>query len=492
MRACIITSYPDSFTIQSFLKAAQAHDPTAQCIHIDDLMLTQHVQGNHLVHNGAELPKYDVILAMVDIFCPVYNVILDALYAHCEILVNGGDVHRNTMDEMNAYKMLQHVGVQFPTTMSVFKPEMADAVAHAFDNLKGSPFPVLVKILMNKHANGLIKADSLGSLRTIIEAFCEEEIPFTIQEHFHHRGAFSAFVFGGECLGAFVTEVADADDEFRAGMKGTPAVPAKLDELDESTLARVSNAVGRALVEVCFIKGADGRPCVMEIKPYVRMNELNHSTGTAMADDIATKLFDRLEKLLPRDEPAEPEPEPVEPDPIPTRRTIELIIHPLNDDRPITAFEDSEAIRNSIWVSELKCDDNWVSFRFRGFSYRIPRPDGSLEMASDDYIGVGPMRFTVKFNDTETYVEFYVKCDQKDDKKSGEVWILPNTLPMPKEPDVKDPEPEEQTNPEPEVEPSDVPAEITTDIPVEVPATPEETVDAAQPREPDPTAQPGI
>lgn len=460
MKVSIITSFKlDSFTVQCFVQAALKHDANAQVIDINNLAVAQHPQGDHIIYNGEELQKQDVILTLVDINCPSYYALLDALEHYAELVINNGKVHRDTMDELALYRQLQRVNVTFPITVSVFKPDNIEHVARSFETAKGSAFPLLVRLLLNRHRNGLMKIDSMGSLRTVVEALCEEEIPFVIQEHNYHRGAFTGYVFGGETLGAMLTEVGSADDEFRAGLEGMQSVSAKLDEHDESTLARVSNAIGRALIEVCFIKGADGKPCVMEVKPYVRFESLNHSTGEQIAREVADKLFMALDKLMAKPEtPDEPTVEPEDTLPPPPPTTVEMVIHPLNDDRMITAnvYQDgAETVSNTIWVDNLKCDENWVSFKFNGFNYRIPRPTNAMEVSSDSSMSCGPVGFNCKVaGQSDTNTDFYLKSDLNDGDRSGNVWVLPSVaFPQPPVPQTADAPPPPETSPtvQPEV-----------------------------------------
>lgn len=456
MRICIVTSYPtESFTAQTFMQAAVKHDASANMMRMDDLMLVQHPEGDHVVFQGTEIQRYDVILSLVDVHCPSYEAILDALRGYCELMINDGQVHRDTFDELSFYKQLQKVGVQFPATVSIFSPVHAEQVAKSFESLKGSPFPVLVRLLLNKHRNGLIKVDSLGSLRTLIEALCEEEIPFVVQEHAYHRGTFSGYVFGGETLSATVIEVGNADDEFRSGLEGMQATYAKLDELDESTLARVSNAVGRALVEVCFIKNEHGQPKILDVKPYVRFDALNHSTGLQVANEVAEKLFARLDALLPKPDAPEPEPAPeddVLPPPKPT--TISITIHPLNDDQPLEALiaqGDQEKATNTIWVSDLQCDwmaNNWIAFKFRGYNYKIPKPPNASEVSTDNSVTCGPVWLNTKCDGQSFSTDFYLR-DIKDGDMSGQVWVRQDAFST-KTPDAPTP-PESSPDPRPEV-----------------------------------------
>lgn len=478
MNNLILTNFPtDSFTVKALQK------PTgARVVNIDDVVLVQHPQGNHVTCEGGELKDYDAVFVLIDELCPQYLAVIDALEECCKLVVNGGQLYRDTLDELSLHRKLQRANVKFPVSVSVCSPKQAEEVAKTFETLRGvensqaanEAFPVQVRILVNRHRNGLIKVDSLGGLRTLIEALCEEEIPFVVQEHLHHRGAYTAYVFAGETLAATVTEVGDADDEFRANSLATAA---NLDSDSQATMARVANMLGRSLIEVTFVKSADGSPVVLDVKPYVRLENLDHSTGQQVAEELAAKLHERVGKLIapPEVEPAidEPVAEPTatdySDDELPSLAAkLELVVYPLNDDKPIVAKLQTEENRHTIYVKQLEGNSNYVSFSFGDYRYRLPRRD-SVESFTDSKKSFHHVTLTVKRGE-QTFSLPFTLTDEGDSDRADQVWVNPNLLP---------PTPEElelANKPEKEPEPQEVEVEAPPTADVEVPAEPEETI----------------
>lgn len=468
MRTLIVTTDPNSFTAKALHAAAAKRDEGAQLVHVDDLLFVQHPQGDHVTYRGEEVRDYDTIFALVDDHCPQYEAVLDALESCCKVLINGGQVYRDTMDELALQRKLQRALVKFPATVSICSPDKAEEVATALERLKGDgeslghagAFPVLVRVLLNRHKNGLLRVDSLGALRSTIEALCEEEIPFVVQEHVHHRGAFTAYVFAGETLVATVREVGDADDEFRAGANGELATAANLDTETQGTLARISNLLGRSLIEVTFIKGPAGEPFILDVKPYVRLESLNHSTGAQVVDELTDKLFDRLSKLTaePAEEPvAEPVATDVPDDELPSRAVeVPLIVYPLNDDKPLSAKLQTEEDRHTIYVQELEGNDNYLSFRFGAYKYRLPRRD-AVESATDGKKSFHHVALTVK-RDGQTFTLPFTLTDEGESERAHQVWVNPDLLPTAPLTDapIEAPEPEE-TNASAEEVPAEAP-----------------------------------
>ena len=489
MKVCIVTNWPlDSYTVQVMRMAALKHDSTVEVWSIDDMALVIHNEGVHVTHNGLEAVGFDAFVTLVDEHCPQYEAILDALPYCCKYVVNSGEVHRDTFDELCLFRTLQSVQLKFPTTIAVTNIKKLDEAVKAFEGINGHSFPVLVRTLVNSNANGLVRADSMATLRTLVELLLEDEKPFALQEYMHHRRSYTAYVFGGEALAASVCKIGEDEDEFRTCLPGSLATLVRLEDDDAAALARLSNGIGRALIEVCFIKGPLGDPIILDVRPYVCFEMLNHSTGAVVAETVATKFFERLAALVepPVEEVPTVEPEttavPTSPafePPKPEPTHLSVIIHPLNDDSPVNAKLQSVEERNTIFVNDLKVDDNYIGFQFGGYRYRLPRREG-IESASDTKnsfhnvplsVTYGKVHalllFTLVSGDTEHMGEIWLNSEE-----AGKVLMPPEAKPELKLEPAKEPEPvPAATAPAQPPPPPPSPAQTIPDIPITLPAS---------------------
>jgi ribosomal protein S6--L-glutamate ligase len=198
-------------------------------------------------------------------------------------------------DKLRTMQMLSKSGIGIPKSVFARHPK-ADDVKFLINEVGGTP--VILKLLEGTHGTGVVKADSVSSAKSAVEAFSGIKQDIIVQEFIAEAGGkdIRAFVVDGVVVGAM--ERAGQEDEFRSNLhKGGMARAIELDKKTSSIAIEVVKLLGLCVAGVDLLISARG-PLVIEVNSSPGLQGIEKATGV----DIAGKIIESAEKRFGKEE----------------------------------------------------------------------------------------------------------------------------------------------------------------------------------------------
>ncbi len=194
-------------------------------------------------------------------------------------------------DKLRSLQILSKSGVGIPKSVFARHPK-ADDVKIMIAEAGGTP--VILKLLEGTHGTGVIKADSISSAKSAVEAFSGIKKDIIVQEFIEEAKGkdIRAFVVDGEVVGAM--ERSGQGDEFRSNLhKGGVAKPIELTVKEKAVAVEAANLHGLTVAGVDMLMSSRG-PLIIEVNSSPGLQGIERATGV----DIAGKIIEVAEKKV--------------------------------------------------------------------------------------------------------------------------------------------------------------------------------------------------
>ena len=192
-------------------------------------------------------------------------------------------------DKLRSLQILSKSGVGIPKSVFARHPK-SDDVKTMIQEVGGTP--VILKLLEGTHGTGVIKADSVSSAKSAVEAFSGIKKDIIVQEFIEEANGkdIRAFVVEGEVVGAM--ERSGQGDEFRSNLhKGGVARPIELTAKEKLVAIEAAHLHGLSVAGVDMLISARG-PLIVEENSSPGLQGIERATGV----DIAGKIIEAAEK----------------------------------------------------------------------------------------------------------------------------------------------------------------------------------------------------
>lgn len=196
-------------------------------------------------------------------------------------------------DKLRSLQIISKSGIGIPKSVFARHPK-ADDVKQLIQEVGGTP--VILKLLEGTHGTGVIKADSISSAKSAVEAFSGIKQDLIVQEFIQEANGkdIRAFVVNGEVVGAM--ERSGQGDEFRSNLhKGGVARPIELDKKVKSLAIEATRLLGLTVAGVDLLLSSRG-PLVIEVNSSPGLQGIEGATGL----NIAGKVIEVAEKKYGR------------------------------------------------------------------------------------------------------------------------------------------------------------------------------------------------
>src|SRR3989338_188987 len=247
-------------------------------------LLSFHQNSELRVMYGKEpLTKYDVILNRANFTeePTLHTVTMELLTKAGYRLVNGHLSVYLTKNKLHQHAIFAEADIPCPRWSVIFGPEGLEAAA---DALK---FPIIAKVAFGTHGKGVFYADTLKTLRPIVDYLTiRDENPVILEEFVGETDGADvrAFVVGGEDVACMQRQAMRGEVRANIGAGGT----GEKTELSETEKRAVLHAARAFHLEICgvdFLRSNRG-PLVLEVNANPGFEELEHVTGIDVAKAI--------------------------------------------------------------------------------------------------------------------------------------------------------------------------------------------------------------
>lgn len=240
--------------------------------------------------NGEDIDDIDIIIPRIGASVTSYG---SAVIRHFD-LMNVPSLLTSTAlirsrDKLRSLQMISKSGVGIPKSVFARHPK-AEEVKMLIQEVGGTP--VILKLLEGTHGTGVIKADSVSSAKSAVEAFSGIKRDLIVQEFIEEAGGkdIRAFVVDGEVVGAM--ERSSQDGEFRSNLhQGGTAVSIEIDKKVKSAALEATKLMGLTVAGVDLLLSKRG-PLVLEINSSPGLQGIEYATKL----DIASKVIESAVK----------------------------------------------------------------------------------------------------------------------------------------------------------------------------------------------------
>jgi len=247
---------------------------------------------------GEKIKDVDILIPRIGASLTQYGA---AVIQHFDIqgvpsLITSAALIRSR-DKLRSLQYLSKSGIGIPKTVFARHPKAKD-VGQLIDEIGTTP--VILKLLESTHGNGVMKADSVSSAKSALEAFSGIKKDIIIQEFIEEANGkdLRVFVVGGEIVAAM--ERSGAEGEFRSNLhKGGSAKSITLDKKTEMAAIESAKLLGLSVAGVDLLESKRGA-LVIEVNSSPGLEGIEKYTGIDVAERIieaAEKKFEKKVKL---------------------------------------------------------------------------------------------------------------------------------------------------------------------------------------------------
>ncbi len=284
MKIAILSRSPQIYSTRRLVEAAEKRG--------HDVIIIDHTKCHLIMEkgrpsiriSGEEIHGIDMIIPRIGASVTSYG---SAVIRHFD-LMNVPSLMTSTAlirsrDKLRSLQMISKSGVGIPKSVFARHPKAND-VKYLIEEVGGTP--VILKLLEGTHGTGVIKADSVSSAKSAVEAFSGIKKDLIMQEFIEEAGGkdIRAFVVSGEVVGAM--ERSGQDGEFRSNLhKGGIAKMIEIDKKIKSAALEATKLMGLTVAGVDLMISNRG-PLVIEVNSSPGLQGIEGATGLDIADKI--------------------------------------------------------------------------------------------------------------------------------------------------------------------------------------------------------------
>lgn len=365
--------------------------------------------------------------------------------------LNSADAILACNDKFTTQAILNSIGLKTPKSISITKIEQIESAVAELNHA----YPMVIKTQSGSHGVGVIKVDSLESLKSILQYLLDSKTNIMIQEFFKHSESGRIMVLGDKVIAAVMRTIPEND--FRSNLdQGAELKPHTPSELEISAALKASEilqcdlcALDYILVDdqmVIFeVNSSPGLKGIQSVNPNIdialEIMRYVADYGNEIEDEEQNRLPDQIADLAPNPDDnnpvasqtsgdnldglssdSAPNPESAVGDASMTgmfqsedeaEDTIGLIepiiVKRINNDKPFDGKIDTGADRCSLHGENIEVGEDFVRFSLNDIRYRVPLERQITAVQSNGREKRPIIKFDVEFNG-KTYqnIEFNI------------------------------------------------------------------------------------
>jgi ribosomal protein S6--L-glutamate ligase len=203
----LLTTEPESFVQEKLAAAAEKAGFDLDVINPDECHIFLSTD-TYFANKGTKFEKADACIPRLSEDHLDYKV---AIMKHMEKIgvkvLNTGASMRTASNKIETQIILNNEGIQTPKSALFINEEQLDKALESI----GGKFPVIVKTIFGTHGVGVMRADSMASLRSICQQLIKSGVEFMLQEYIEHKESARILVLGDSAVAAVLRTIPDGD-----------------------------------------------------------------------------------------------------------------------------------------------------------------------------------------------------------------------------------------------------------------------------------------
>ncbi|MFW5887172.1 MAG: ATP-grasp domain-containing protein [Bacteriovoracia bacterium] len=290
MKIAILSKGPNLYSTKRLVEAGQKRGHEVEIIDHSRCSLVMEKAKPCILLNGEKITDVDIIIPRIGASLTQYGA---AVIQHFDIQgvssILSSIALIRSRDKLRSLQYLSKSGIGIPKTVFARHPK-AENVKRLIDEI-GKP-PVILKLLESTHGNGVMKADSVSSAKSALEAFSGIKKDIIIQEFIEEANGkdLRVIVVDGKVVAAM--ERSGAEGEFRSNIhQGGTSKVVELNKKTEMAAIESAKLLGLTVAGVDLLESERG-PLVIEVNSSPGLQGIEKATKI----DVAEKIIEAAEK----------------------------------------------------------------------------------------------------------------------------------------------------------------------------------------------------
>ena len=288
MKIAILSNGPGNYSTKRLKEVARERGHKVDIIKYKDCYISLDDKHPDVFYKGEKLTGYDAILPRIANYMTKYGCAIVRQFEMQGIWTAASSMSiTRTRDKLRSAQLLAKAGVDTPKTY------VSRNSADIDDLLDKVGLPVIIKMAMSTHGNGVVLADTRKAAKSTLQAFYlynTDGTSIILQEYIKESAGtdIRAFVVGSRVVASMQRQ--SLDDDFRSNLhKGGAGIPVKLTDAEKRMAIRAAKAMGMHICGVDLMRSDKG-PLVLEV---------NASPGFGIEKitnrDVATPIIKYIE-----------------------------------------------------------------------------------------------------------------------------------------------------------------------------------------------------
>lgn len=289
MKIAILSKHSEGYSVRRMVEAGEKRGHEMIVVDHSRCHLIMEKGKPSIFLDGEKICGVDVIIPRIGASVTQYGA---AVINHFDIqgvasVLSSAALIRSR-DKLRSLQVISKSGVGIPKSVFARHPKSND-IKNLIEEVGGTP--VILKLLEGTHGTGVIKADSISSAKSAVEAFSGIKKDLIVQEFIEEADGkdLRVFVVNGEVVGCI--ERTGADGEFRSNLhKGGTAKVCEVDQKVKIAAIEAARLLGLTVAGVDVLLSSRG-PLVIEVNSSPGLQGIEGATGL----DIASKIIEAAE-----------------------------------------------------------------------------------------------------------------------------------------------------------------------------------------------------
>ena len=288
MKIAILSNGPGNYSTKRLKEVARDRGHQVKIIKYKDCYISLDDKHPDVFYRGEKLTGYDAILPRIANYMTKYGCAIVRQFEMQGIWTASSSISiTRTRDKLRSAQLLVKAGVDTPKTY------VSRNSADIDDLLDKVGLPVIIKMAMSTHGNGVVLADTRKAAKSTLQAFYlynTDGTSIILQEYIKESAGtdIRAFVVGSRVVASMQRQ--SLDDDFRSNLhKGGAGIPVKLTDAEKRMAIRAAKAMGMHICGVDLMRSEKG-PLVLEVNASPGFG-IEKITGR----DVATPIIKYIE-----------------------------------------------------------------------------------------------------------------------------------------------------------------------------------------------------
>lgn len=290
MRLLILSRSTELYSTRSLFNAARRRNHYVRVLDHVQCDLVVDNDGNKVYYNGQEVKDYDAIIPRIGHTVTKFGAsIIRQFMSQGLSSTLDPEALLRARDKLTCLQLLSMHGLLVPTTVyannQYFLREMSEHI---------KDFPKIIKLISGTHGIGVIKADDLSTMESMMEAFIGVRQKALIQEFIKESSGADvrAFVVDGEVVASMKRQAQPG--EFRSNLhRGATSMAVELTDEERETALRAVEIMGLQVAGVDMLQ-SDRGPMVLEVNASPGLEGIENTTKV----DVARHIIQLAERMV--------------------------------------------------------------------------------------------------------------------------------------------------------------------------------------------------